>query len=55
MTYDDIDRKYQRLSHENTLRARRKDTSESYVRAQNREKLLRKAFFRDCKRYLKTI
>lgn len=53
MTYDDIDHKYQRISHENTLRARRKDIPEAYARAQSRERLIRKAFFRDCERYLK--
>lgn len=52
MTYDEIDRRYQRLSAENTRRARRRDTEEAYERARSREMLIRKAFFADCRRYL---
>lgn len=37
MTYEDLQRKYQRISHKNTLRARRIDTPEAYARAQNVE------------------
>lgn len=55
MTYEDLQRKYQRISHKNTLRARRIDTPEAYARAQSREKLIVKAFFNDCKRHLKTM
>ena len=51
MTYDELDRKYQRISHENTLRARKKDTKEAYDKAQSRERLIRKAFFNDCRKY----
>ena len=52
MTYHELDLKYQRISNENTRRARKIDTPEAYVRAQSREKLILKAFFNDCKRYL---
>jgi hypothetical protein len=52
MTYEDLERKYQRISAENTSRARKKDTAEAYDRAQSRERLIRKAFFNDCKKYL---
>lgn len=55
MTYDDLQRKYQRISHKNTLRARREDTPEAYARAQSRERLIVRAFFNDCKRHLKTM
>lgn len=44
MTYYELDRKYQRISNENTLRARRKDTPEAYARARSREKLILKVF-----------
>lgn len=53
MTYDDLHRKYQRISHINMLRARKKDTPQAYERAQSRERLIRKAFFNDVKRSLK--
>lgn len=52
MTYEDIYRKYQRISYKNTMRAREVDTAEAYERAQSRERLIRKALFNDCKRYL---
>ena len=53
MTYHELDNKYRRISNENTRRTRRIDTPEAYTRAQSREKLILKAFFNDCKRYLK--
>ena len=52
MTFDEIKKKYQYLSHENTQRARKKDTAEAYEWAQQREKLITRAFFADCRRYL---
>lgn len=52
MTYEDIYRKFQRISYKNTMRARKVDTAEAYERAQSRERLIRKALFNDCKRYL---
>ena len=52
MTYEDIYRKYQRISHRNTMRARKVDTIEAYEKAQSRERLIRKALFADCRRYL---
>lgn len=52
MTYYELDLKYQRISNENTRRARRIDTPEAYARAQSREKLILKAFFNDCKKHL---
>lgn len=55
MTYEELYQKYQRISHKNTLRARRIDTPEAYERAQSREKLIVRAFFNDCKRHLKTM
>lgn len=55
MTYEDLDKKYQRLSHENTIRARKVDTLWAYEKAKNREKLIQKAFFNDCKRHLVNI
>lgn len=51
MTYLELQRKYQRISNINTLRARKTDTPEAYARAQSREKLILKAFFNDVKRY----
>lgn len=53
--YYSLDRRYQRLSAENTRRARKIDTDEAYKKAQSREQLIRKAFFADCKRYLKEL
>lgn len=53
MNYHQLDNKYRRISNENTRRARHNDTPEAYARAQSREKLILKAFFNDCKRYLK--
>lgn len=53
MTYDELDKRYQRLSHENMMRARKKDKAEAYEKAQKRERMILKAFFADCKRYLK--
>ena len=53
MNYWDLQRKYQRISNINTLRARKIDTPEAYERAQSREKLILKAFFNDVKRHLK--
>ena len=50
--YVDLERRYQKLSTENTQRARKKDTAEAYEWAQYREKLILRAFFADCKRYL---
>lgn len=47
--------RYQSLSAENTRRARKIDTDEAYKKAQSREQLIRKAFFADCKRYLKEL
>ena len=52
MTYEDIYRKYQRISYKNTMRARKVDTAEAYEKAQSRERLIRKALFADCRRYL---
>lgn len=52
MTYDELDKRYQRLSVENTRRARKKDTAEAYEMARSREELIRRAFFADCRRYL---
>lgn len=52
MTYIELNRKYQRISSENTRRARKIDTPEAYSRAQSREKLILKAFFNDCKKHL---
>ena len=52
LKYEELDRRYQRLSVENTRRARRIDTAEAYERAQSREELIRRAFFADCKKYL---
>lgn len=51
-TYEDLYRRYQDLSEVNTLRARKKDTAEGYEKAQSRERLIRKALFNDCKKYL---
>lgn len=53
--YYSLDRRYQSLSTENTRRARKIDTDEAYKKAQSREQLIRKAFFADCKRYLKEL
>lgn len=53
MTYHQLWLKYQRISNENTRRARKIDTPEAYERAQSREKLIMKSFFNDVKRYLK--
>ena len=53
--YYSLDRRYKRLSAENTRRARKIDTDEAYKKAQSREQLIRKAFFADCKRYLKEL
>lgn len=53
MNYWDLQRKYQRISNINTIRARKIDTPEAYERAQSREKLIMKAFFNDVKRHLK--
>ena len=52
MTYEELERRYQRLSHENMMRGRKKDTAEGYEKARSREELIRRAFFADCKRYL---
>ena len=52
MTYEDIYRNYQRISYRNTMRARKVDTAEAYEKAQSRERLIRKALFADCRRYL---
>ena len=52
MTYEDIYRKYQKISYRNTMRARKVDTDEAYEKAQSRERLIRKALFADCRRYL---
>lgn len=51
-TYEQIDKRYQRLSHENFKRCHKKNTAEGYVFAQCREKRLKRAFLNDCKRYL---
>ena len=51
MTYHQLWLKYQRISNENTRRARKIDTPEAYERAQSRERLIMKAFFNDVKRY----
>ena len=53
MTYHELQLKYQRISNENTRRARIIDTPEGYARAQSREKLIVKAFLNDCKKHLK--
>lgn len=53
MNYHELQLKYQRISNENTRRARIIDTPEGYARAQSREKLIVKAFFNDCKKHLK--
>ena len=50
---EDLERRYQELSVENTRRARKKDTERAYKKAQSRERWILKAFFADCKRYLK--
>ena len=52
MTYEDIYRKYQKISYRNTMRARKVDTAEAYEKAQSLERLIRKALFADCRRYL---
>lgn len=52
MTYDDLFRRYQKLSCENTDRLRISRKRNRYEFAAARERLLRKAFFADCKRYL---
>ena len=52
MTYEELERRYQRLSHETMMRGRKKDTAEGYEKARSREELIRRAFFADCKRYL---
>ena len=52
MTYEDIYRKYQRISYMNTMKWRKVDTAEAYEKAQSRERLIRKALFADCRRYL---
>ena len=52
MTYEELDKRYRELSHENMMRARKKDTNEAYIKALERENLLWRAFFADCKRYL---
>lgn len=53
--YEELDGRYRMLSCENTRRARKIDTDEAYKKAQSREQLIRKAFFADCKRYLKEL
>lgn len=45
MTYEELDKRYQRLSHENMMRGRKKNTAEGYEKAGIREQLIRKAFF----------
>lgn len=50
--YEELDRRYQRLSHENMMRGRKRDTEKGYEKAQGREQLIRKAFLADCKKYL---
>ena len=52
---DEVEKKYRRLSVENTRRARKIDTKEAYELAQSRERLIKKAFFADCKRHEKTL
>ena len=52
MDYWELERRYQRISAENTARARKADSTEGYAKAQSRERLIKKAFFADCKRYL---
>lgn len=51
-SYTDLTRRYERLSHENTMRLRKKETVEAYEKARRREVLIQKAFFSDCRRYL---
>ena len=52
MIYEVLDERYRLLSCENTRRARKIDTAEAYERARSRKRLIRKAFFADCKRDL---
>ena len=52
LKYEELDRRYQRLSAENTRRARKKNTDEAYEKARRREEWIRRAFFADCRRYL---
>ena len=51
-TYEEIDKRYQRLSHENFKRCHKKDTAEGYAFALKRERRIKQAFLNDCKRYL---
>lgn len=51
-TYLDLKRRYDRLSHENTMRLRKKETPEAYEFAAKREEWIGRAFFADCRRYL---
>ena len=51
-TYQEIDKRYQKLSHENFKRCHKLNTKEGYEKAQQRERLLKRAFLADCKRYL---
>lgn len=55
LKYEELGRRYQRLSAENTRRARKRDTDETYEKARRREEWILKAFFADCRRYLKRI
>lgn len=55
LKYEELDRRYQRLSAENTRRARKRYTDEAYEKARRREEWILKAFFADCRRYLKSI
>ena len=52
ITYELLNRRYIKLSCENTNRARKVDTEEGYRKAQEREQLIRRAFFADVKKYL---
>ena len=51
-TYEQIDKRYQALSHENFKRCHKKDTPEGYAFALKREQRIKRAFLNDCKRYL---
>lgn len=52
ITYEYLHLRYQELSHVNFRKCHKEDTKEGYERAQARERLLIRAFFADCKRYL---
>lgn len=51
-TYHSLWLRYQELSNENTRRLRVSKAPDRFDKAAEREQLLRRAFFADCRRYL---